>query len=124
MSKERVILERRFVPRDTVIIKQGEEAYAAYLIQSGSVQVYQEKEGKRKNLATLGIGEICGEMALIGEDVRTACVVTLEDCNLIVISRSAFEQKLKKTDVTIQAVVKMLIKRIKDSNLHRFDDIQ
>ncbi len=116
MAKDRVILERRFVPKGSVIIKEGEEAYSAYLIQSGKVGVYTLKDGRQVQLAELGMGEICGEMALIGEDSRAANVKTLEDCNLIVITRSAFEEKLRHSDPTIRAVMHMLIKRLKTSN--------
>jgi len=122
MSKDRVILERRYVPKGTVVIKEGEEAYAAFLIQSGSVRVFQERNGKKIELATLGIGEICGEMALINDQPRGASVETAEDCNLVVITRSAFEDKLKNTDTTIQAIVKMLIKRVETANQHRVDN--
>ena len=111
-----VILERRFVPKDTLIMRQGEEGNSAYLIQSGSVEVYTEHEGKKIVLATLGLGEIFGEMALIFDESRTASVVTLEDCNLIVITRQSFQQKLKKTDPTIKAIVQMLTQRIISAN--------
>lgn len=122
MSKERIILERRYVPKGTIVIKEGEEAYAAFLIQSGTVQVYQERDGKQIELSVLGMGEICGEMALINNQPRAANVVTLEDCNLVVITRSAFEEKLKNTDATIQAVVKMLINRVQNSNKYRVNN--
>ncbi len=117
-----MILERRYVPKGTVVIKEGEEAYAAFLIQSGSVRVFQERNGKKVELAILGMGEICGEMALINDKPRGASVETAEDCNLVVITRSAFEDKLKNTDTTIQAIVKMLIKRVESANKHRVDN--
>lgn len=117
MSKDRVILERRYVPKDSVFIRQGDEAYSAYLIQSGSVTVYTESEnGSITELARLGMGEICGEMALVNEEMRTANVKAAEDCNLIVITRTAFEEKLKNTDPTIRAIVEMLIRRVKKGN--------
>ena len=120
MPRDRVILERRFVPKGSVIIKEGDEGYSAYLIQSGEVEVYSEnKEGKKVVLATLGAGEICGEMALIEDGVRTASVRTKEDCNLVIITRAAFEEKLRKTDTTIRAVVHMLIRRIIAANKQR-----
>lgn len=120
MAKDRVILERRFIPKNTVIIKQGEEAFFAYLIQSGSVSVYKEKDGETVELAQLGMGEICGEMALINEELRSASVKAIEDCNLIVITRRAFEDKLNSSDPTIQAIVKMLIDRIVGFNEKAF----
>ena len=42
--KERVVLERRFVSKGSVIIEEGDEGYSAYLIQSGEVEVYSENE--------------------------------------------------------------------------------
>ncbi len=116
MTKGRVILERRFVPEGTVVIKQGDPAYSAYIIQSGEVSVYSETNGNEVELARLGIGEICGEMALINDEERTANVKATKDCNLIVITRNTFEDKLKNSDTTIQAVVRMLIARVKSSN--------
>ncbi len=122
MPRDRVILERRFVPEGTVIIKEGDEGYSAYLIQSGEVEVYSKnEEGNNISLARLGSGEICGEMALISNGIRTASVRTVQDCNLVVITRAAFEEKLKRSDTTIQAVVHMLIRRIVSSNKERLD---
>ena len=121
MVRNRVILERRFVPKDSIIIEEGDVAYSAYLIQSGSVSVYSKSSGREIELARLGVGEICGEMALIDEQARSANVRALEDCNLIVITRTAFENKLSDSDTTVQAIVKMLIKRIKSSNVTVLD---
>lgn len=111
-----VILERKFVPKGSVVIKEGDDAYSAYLIQSGEVRVFTKKNGEEHELAKLGAGDICGEMALIVDDVRSASVEATEDCNLIIITRSAFEEKLRNSDATIQAVVKMLIQRVIEAN--------
>lgn len=115
-NKERVILERRYVPQGKIIIHEGDVGYSAFLIQSGKVRVYSESGGQVTELAQLGVGEICGEMALIDENSRSASVQAIEDCNLIMITRTAFEEKLKSSDPTVQAVMKMLIRRIKTAN--------
>lgn len=123
-KNKRIILERRFVPEGTVIIEEGEQAFCAYLVQSGSVLVYKTKEdGSVKELATLGTGQICGEMALIHDETacRTANVKTLQDCNLIVINRAAFEAKLENTDPTIKAIVEMLVDRIKNMTVNMIE---
>ena len=116
----RVILERKFVPQGTKIIKQGEDAYSAYLIQSGRVRVYKKRGEEELELATLEVGDICGEMALIDDNnIRSASVEAIEDCNVIVITKAVFEDKLKNSDRTIQAIIKMLIKRMIESNEKR-----
>jgi CRP-like cAMP-binding protein len=111
-----VILERRFVPQGHIIIREGDNDHQAYLIQSGEVSVYITKEGIPVELSRLGTGDIVGEMAIIGQGLRSASVRALSDCNLIIISRPQFEEKLRDTDPTIRAIVRMLVRRIKDAN--------
>ncbi|GJL85380.1 MAG: hypothetical protein DHS20C02_11550 [Micavibrio sp.] len=111
-----IILERRFVPEGTMIMKQGDSGNCAYLIQSGSVLVYTEHKGKHVELATLELGEIFGEMALIFDEPRTASVKALEDTNLIILTRETMKQKMARTDPTIKAIITMLTNRIVSAN--------
>lgn len=115
-SREGAILERRFVPAGSVIMREGEQGSSAFLIQSGEVKVTAEKDGKKVELSRLGIGQIFGEMALVFDEPRSASVEALEDCNLIVITRQTLNQKLEKSDPTVRAIVPMLMKRIVSAN--------
>lgn len=115
-NKESAVLERRFVPMGSVIMREGERGNTGFLIQSGQVRVFVEKDGKQIELGRLGIGQIFGEMALVFDEPRTATVEALEDCNLIVISRQTLQQKLDKSDPTVRAIVPMLMKRIVSAN--------
>lgn len=116
VRKDTVILDRRFVPKGAVIIKEGEFGNQAFLVQSGAVRVFVKSDDREVELAKLGTGQIFGEMALIFDGPRTASVQASEDCNLIVISRQQFEDKLRSTDPTIKAVVNMMARRILDVN--------
>lgn len=127
MSKDTVILERRFVPEGTLIMRQGEEGNCAYLIQSGTVRVYTENDGKRVDLAKLTAGEIFGEMALIFDENRSASVKAIEDCNLIILTRQTLQQKLERSDPTVRAIITMLTQRVITSNnevINKKSDIQ
>lgn len=127
MSKDTVILERRFVPEGTLIMRQGEEGNCAYLIQSGTVKVYTENDGKRVDLAKLTAGEIFGEMALIFDESRSASVKAIEDCNLIILTRQTLQQKLERSDPTVRAIITMLTQRVITSNnevINKKSDIQ
>tara|TARA_B100002003_G_C14088995_1_gene523805 strand:+ start:102 stop:638 length:537 start_codon:yes stop_codon:yes gene_type:complete len=115
-AKENIILERRFVPKGTLVIKQGEQGNCAYLLQSGRVKVTTENDGKVVELAKLDSGQIFGEMALIFDENRSASVTALEDCNLIVITRQTLKQKLDRSDPTVRAIVTMLTQRIISAN--------
>ena len=99
-----------------MVMRQGDPGNCAYLIQSGSVVVYNEHDGKNVELARLELGQIFGELALVFDEPRTASVKALEDCNLIIITRKTLKQKLDKSDPTIKAIVGMLTQRIVTAN--------
>lgn len=122
-----VILERRFVPKGTLIIKQGDPGNCAYLIQSGVVRVYTEHEDKKIDLAKLDSGQIFGEIALIFDEKRSASVIALEDCNLIILTRQTLQQKLERSDPTVRAIVNMLTRRVLSANnemVNKKSDVQ
>jgi CRP-like cAMP-binding protein len=111
------VYDRAAFQKGSIIIKEGDTQAQAYLIQTGRVGVFTIKNDKKIELAVLETGEIVGEMALISDVVRTASVEALEDCTLILISRTEFEERLKASDRAIQAMVKMMSKRVAQSNL-------
>ncbi len=119
MARSIPILERRFFPEGHDIIIEGDVADHAYIIQSGSVVVLNDKKGKAVELARLQPGDIFGETALLFDEPRTATVKALEDCNLIVITRQTMEEKLKDSDATVRAIVKMMKDRIRAANIDR-----
>lgn len=124
---ENAVLERRFVAKGNTIIHEGETGNSAFLIQSGAVRVFVNHEDRQIELAKLGPGQIFGEMALVFDEKRSASVETTEDTNLIVITRQTLEEKLRKSDPTIRAIVPMLMKRIVQTNnalLSRHADVK
>ncbi len=126
-GKDTVILEREFVSKGAVIVREGDQGDCAYLVQAGSVDVYVEDEGKKTVLAHMGAGQIFGEMALVFDEYRVATVEAAEDCMLIPITREMFQSKLDKSDPTIRAIVPMLLKRIIQSNnllLHKQSSVE
>lgn len=127
MKRQDPVFDRRSVARGQILLKDGDEGTIAYLIQSGELLVYAEKDGVEVELARLGPGQIVGEMALIFDGARTANIKALKDTNLIVITRPQFEDKLHESDPMIRAIVQMLSKRIVNANntlLNRCNEIQ
>jgi CRP-like cAMP-binding protein len=106
------ILERRVFRKGAVILREGETGDLAFLIQSGSVEIFTQKSGKDIILAHLKTGDIFGEMALVTDEPRAASVRAAEETSVVLIERGLFRQKLEKTDTTIRAIVNMLVQRI------------
>ena len=116
MPKETVILERRYVPKDSLVVREGEAGNCAYLIQSGSVSVFTYHAGQKVELAVFGLGELFGELALIFDEPRSASVIAKEDCNLIIITRDTLQQKMESSDPTVKAIMGMMTRRILTAN--------
>ncbi|MEA3411492.1 MAG: cyclic nucleotide-binding domain-containing protein [Pseudomonadota bacterium] len=79
----------------TVFIQEGEEASSLYLVLAGKVKVYTGGTGGEENVLNIkGPGEHLGELALMGDSVRTASAMTLEDSRFLVLSRRGFMECL------------------------------
>ena len=62
-------VEQRYQPGQE-IVRQGDTGVGAFIIRSGKVDIVQDKNGKEVKLATLGPGDVFGEMALLDEFPR------------------------------------------------------
>lgn len=51
------------------LFKEGEPAVAAYLIESGQVDLYRVLNGRRRVVARVGPGSVLGDIAMFGEGI-------------------------------------------------------
>jgi eukaryotic-like serine/threonine-protein kinase len=84
---------RRFGAGET-IVREGDDAYTAYVIESGSCEVSRMVGGQRQVRTHLGPGDVFGETAILTDLVRTATVVATGDVVAIEITRSIFEHRI------------------------------
>jgi len=80
----------------TRIITRGEAADCAYFIISGDAEVHDAQEGKKVVYATLGAGDVFGEMALLTGEARSAHVSAKTDLAVLVFDRKAITEELNK----------------------------
>lgn len=74
-------LERREIPAEAHLIRQGENSSGLYFIESGRVTVRLElADGQMLRLRTMGGGTVVGEISLLLGGPRTASVVANEAC--------------------------------------------
>jgi CRP/FNR family transcriptional regulator, cyclic AMP receptor protein len=76
------------VPADWGLMGEGTSADKAYLMISGEVSV--RKDGKE--IATLGPGDIFGEMGIVAHRLRTATVVSKSRLECLHFTRAQVEQ--------------------------------
>jgi CRP-like cAMP-binding protein len=105
----------------TEIFHEGQDADAAFLVLDGQVEVRKRSEDGHKVVATLANGDVLGEMALFGGDVRSADAVAVTDTKVFRLSRADFEGRLASTDTVIRRMVAILVQRLRDATeeLHR-----
>src|SRR3954467_626280 len=79
----RVSVARSF-PAGVRVFHEGDHSDACYLVRSGDLRVTREhSDGRAIALATLGPGDLFGELAMLDGEARSASVETLSDSELL-----------------------------------------
>ena len=92
------------------VIREGEVGDAAYWIESGSLEVFQIRDGQRKTLRVLHKNAFFGETAIFARTTRTASVVAQTDAVLKVFTASALEGQLDSMTPWMRALIQTLAK--------------
>ncbi len=100
------------------IFKEGHEPDNAFLVKTGSVEIYKIIDNERVVLIELGQGEIFGEMAIINKEPRTASALATGYCELVVVDRECLEGYLAKSPPFVQALTRSLESRLNNITLH------
>jgi len=82
-------------PKQAIIITEGDETSSLYIILSGKVRVFSSDEkSKEVTLLVQESGSYFGELALLGDEPRSASVETLEKTVCGIISKDDFKSWL------------------------------
>jgi hypothetical protein len=113
-------MEQVRVPQWTQIVKQGDPGDSMFLILEGELRVRLIAGGKETILATLGPGDLFGDMSLFDRGPRSADVVANLDSSVLRISAADFERVAREApDVAapfLLSTVKTLAARIRADN--------
>lgn len=74
-----------------LIFREGEEGRAAYVIQSGAVEIFIQAKPSAVVVARLQDHEIFGELALIDGAPRSAGARAITQCEILCIERQEFD---------------------------------
>lgn len=113
----RVAVPRNF-PEGTRVFHEGDQSDACYIVRSGTFRVTREHpDGRAITLATLGPGDIVGELAMLDGEVRSASVETLGgDGELLALPAKDVRALLKRhPDITVKMVA-ALTRRLRAAN--------
>ena len=101
------------LPEGERLLDQGRFAYEFFVIQEGECEVRQN----RRPIATLGPGDIVGEIALIERARRTATVETLSAVRAIVMSARDFGMMMDTVPTVAERIREVEERRIGENDL-------
>jgi CRP-like cAMP-binding protein len=78
-----------------VIIHEGTKGDEIFYLERGKVSVFMNVNGRREKLHSMDKNQFFGELAVLGDGIRTATVIAEEDTSLLILRRLDFE-KLKR----------------------------
>jgi len=89
--------ERKFSP-GSVLISQGEQGLGLFILTKGTVRITRANspDGAEQVLATAGMADIIGEMALLDDLPRSATVTAVDDVTLLALPLWEFRRILRR----------------------------
>jgi CRP/FNR family cyclic AMP-dependent transcriptional regulator len=110
------LIERRF-PKNATVVEEGLPGDYMYVIREGRAKVTKASEdGREKIMNFLEAGAFFGDMALLGDETRSASVKTLEASALLALSRRDFIDLLRQSPDLSLAVIEELANRLRETN--------
>tara|TARA_Y100001001_G_scaffold160490_1_gene183209 strand:+ start:132 stop:1574 length:1443 start_codon:yes stop_codon:yes gene_type:complete len=109
---------KRLYKSGTRIFEKGDLRSDAYIIVEGKVEIITLRDGKEVVGATLGAGEIFGEMALLEGGTRTAAARAAEDTEVFAISRQVLRERMTGIDPIVGMLMSLLIDRYRKARMY------
>ena len=110
-------VQHRSYPRNSFILRAGEETDALYIILSGRVKLLiPDEEGHEVILSIMGAHEFFGEMGLFDDQTRSASAETLEACEMLRVSRAGFTALLKDNFELAILIIRNLVRRMREAD--------
>ena len=104
-------MKRETFAAGDAIIREGEVGDKFYIIESGTVKVDGEKDGKPFHDITLGSGDFFGEVALLTGEPRNATVLAREPVEVLTLAKEHFDEALKRSKTLDEQLRDVLYRR-------------
>lgn len=108
----------RTFPAGTRVFHEGDDSDACYIVKEGSFRVTREhSDGRAITLATLGPGEIFGELAMLDGDQRSASAEALTEGELLALPANDVRALLARHPEISLKLVAGLVRRLRAANV-------
>lgn len=106
--------ETRAYRAGEAIVTEGEPGDTAYIIESGSCDVFRNIDGEHTLVRRLGSGDVFGEMAVFSGGVRTATVIAVDEVTVKLITGASLNRELDRNP-WVAAFVRSLARMLRET---------
>jgi len=107
----------RHYPAGSVILREGDAGDTCYVMRTGRARILREhSDGRAITLTNVGPGEIFGELAMFGGEVRSATVETLEYVEAVAILADDLKRLLSEHPEISVKLLEALAKKLRQAN--------
>jgi CRP/FNR family cyclic AMP-dependent transcriptional regulator len=112
----RVAVPRSY-PAGSIILREGDPGDTCYILRSGGARVVrQHADGRAITLTNLGPGEIFGELAMFGGEVRSATVEAIDAVQAVAILAGDLKRLLNEHPELAVKLLGAVAARLRDTN--------
>jgi CRP-like cAMP-binding protein len=107
----------RSYPKGVRVFHEGDHSDACYIVRTGDLRVTREhSDGRAIALATLGPGDIFGELAMLDGGTRSASVETLTDAELLALPASDVRRVIAAHGDIAAKLIVAITRRLRETN--------
>ena len=103
------------VKKDEVIFHEGSLSDCAYIIGTGSIEIFTTTSGGQQVLGVLGENEIFGEIGLIDGLPRSATARAREEALVYTLTPETFDRLVYKNPKALLPILKILTSRLRET---------
>jgi CRP-like cAMP-binding protein len=85
-------LKRRIFKSGEIITHEGKKGDEIFYLEWGKASVLMTVKGQTEKIRSMAKNQFFGELAVLGDGIRTATVIAEEDTSLLILSRLDFER--------------------------------
>jgi CRP-like cAMP-binding protein len=105
------------IGKGEVVFREGDMGNSFFVLIAGEVAIEKLRDGKAVELARLGPGECFGEMALVGNDLRSATIRALGHVVAMRFYRELVESNPESAAIIYRNIARILASRLGESSL-------
>ncbi len=99
-----------------IIFREGEDSDVAYIVQSGTIDIFKRYPKGTVLLAHLGEGEMFGEMGIVSDAPRSASAAANTIATVLQVRREQLVPAMSQLPYELQLVIQTIMERLRETN--------